>query len=140
MTNLSEMNIYENICTTVSEARKKVYLTVSSSEGKAELTVELSKPALAFKKLNEKRLKYFNCQNSADHILFLVTDVGWELHVIEMKRTVTPSKWLLIKEQFKGAMLNGICLAAFLGIKIIKINLYTAFRNNEVNGIGCIAI
>ena len=48
MTNLSEMNIYENICTTVSEARKKVYLTVSSSEGKAELTVELSKPALAF--------------------------------------------------------------------------------------------
>lgn len=72
----------------VKKEQQQMVLLETKKDGYAELTVDLRGPAIVFLKLEEKRLKYFCCQKSADHILFQKEGDTWTLHVIEMKRRV----------------------------------------------------
>lgn len=114
-------------------SENQMILDEAQPEGRSELNIRLVNPTIAFKKLKDKRLKYFICQKSADHILFQMRDDGWVLHIIEMKKTVTSSKWYTeIKEQFKGAILNGYSISGFLGIQLKEIFCHTAFREDKI--------
>lgn len=70
----------------------------------------------------------------ADIFLFkLLCESGkWELHIIEFKKTVNldtvgKSRW-----QFTMGIYNARAVAAFLGIEIQNICLYSGFRNDKV--------
>lgn len=70
----------------------------------------------------------------ADIFLFkLICESGkWELHIIEFKKTVNldtigKSRW-----QFTMGIYNARAVAAFLGIEIQNIYLYSGFRNDKL--------
>lgn len=125
-------------CVEVSD--KQFILTEKNEGGAAELRIELQHPGVLFRSLEKRKLQYFKNSKCADYILFENRGESWVLHVFELKRTVTDSKWEEdIKNQFRGAMQNALAIAGFLGIYIEppQIKLYTAYRidriDNEAN-------
>lgn len=119
---------------------KQFILTEKNEEGVAELCIETHYPGVLFRNLEKKKLEYFKNNKCADYILFENRGKSWILHVFELKRTVTDSKWEeVIKNQFRGAMQNALAIAGFMGISIkpSQIRLYTAYRidriDNEAN-------
>ena len=121
-------------CIQVSE--KQFVLTEKSKQGVAELQMNLQRPCILFVNLEKKKLQYFRNGKCADYILFENRADSWILHIFELKRTVTGSKWEdEIKGQFRGAMQNALAIAGFLGIPIemSHTRLYTAYRNDKIN-------
>lgn len=112
----------------------RIVLKEVNSGGEAELTCKLSNPAITFLKLEDKKLKYFSCDNCADNIVFeKIGEDQWKLHVIEFKRSVGSKEWAKIKKQFIGAILNSWALAGFLGINhFSEIKCYTAFVRDKL--------
>lgn len=119
----------------VVTSREKIVLTENNSEGQAELVCNVKNYTVAFLKLEDKKIQYFNHKNCADGILFekLPTD-QWIIHIIEFKRTVKAKEWFKIKKQFKGAILQATACMGILGIpNVSAIKCYTAFRYNQIN-------
>lgn len=123
----------------ISVSSKELLLEEINKSGKTELKININNPCILFKKLEEYKLGYFNsfCPNCADYIFFeYCKDYDtWKLHIVELKKTVRIKEWKKIKEQFKGAILNSLALAGYLGVHIEwnNILLYTGLRNDKIN-------
>lgn len=106
----------------------------TKEDGKAKLDISLTHPSVAFKKVDENKLPYISHLKCADNIIFEYNKEKWELHIFEFKKTVKLKNWISIKEQFKGAILNALSLAGFLGITfdLENVKLYTGFRKCKI--------
>ena len=123
----------------IDVSSQEIHIVEDKRGGEADITLKLNNPCIGFKKLEEKKCLYFDCNNAADCLLFeckscLKSDRKWNLHIFELKKTVKSKEWHHIKIQFLGALLNAMCLAGFMGISIDKQNvfLYTAYQNDKI--------
>lgn len=118
----------------IDTSDKSIIIKETVTEGRAEIILELENPCIGFKKLAECRLRYFQCQQCADYVLFELVNNAWYLHIFELKRSVTSSSWNKAKQQFLGGLLNALCIAGYLGITIKSENvkIYTCYRNDKI--------
>jgi len=118
----------------IEQSDKMIELKETQKQGEVNLNLEVNNPCIAFKKLDDNIFQYLKCGECADDIIFEKSDNTWILHIIEFKRTVKSDEWIKVKSQFKGAFLNAIVIAGYLGIKINmdNIKLYTGFRNDKI--------
>ena len=122
----------------IDDSDKQLILTEKCKQGAAELQLDLQYRCILFKNLDKHKLGYFKNEKCADYIVFENIDKSWFLHIFELKRTVTNSKWEEdIKDQFRGAMQNALAIAGFMGISIelSKTRLYTAYRYDKINDV-----
>ena len=129
-------------------SNQEIHIIEDKRGGEADITLKLANPCIGFKKLEDKKCHYFDCNNAADYLLFERKQYSkidciyekerlkeeWKLHIFELKKTVKSKEWCHIKVQFLGALLNAMCLAGFMGISIDKQNifLYTAYQNDKI--------
>lgn len=113
---------------------KGLHIIEKEQSGFADIALKFENPCIGFKNIEKNSYAYFNHKNVADYLLFERKSDTWYLHIFELKKTVKEKEWLKIKEQFLGGLLNGVCLAGFLGISLDKKNiiLYTAYRNDRI--------
>lgn len=58
---------------------------------------------------------------------------GWDLHIIEFKKTINTSTLNKAKWQFAMGIYNARAIAAFLGIGLDSIYLYSGYRKDELS-------
>ena len=86
---------------------------------------------------NEKiwDFKFLKIKKAVDHFLLKKSDEHWELHMIEIKRTVDSNNWLKIKNQISESYLKIKSLIVMLGISLEDNNIiaYTAYENDTLS-------
>lgn len=112
----------------------RLHLQEKREQGVADLTLNLQNPCILFRDLEHKKLEYFKNKKCADYVLYEQRDGGWMLHIFELKRTISEKHWLIMKEQFKGAIQNSLAIAGFLGIEVDMHNIcvYSVYRNDKL--------
>ncbi len=68
--------------------------------------------------------KKYGLQKSSDHVVFRFKDGIWYLHIFEFKSSVSPKKWLEVKQKFRASYFTCKALAAVLGISFEDENVY----------------
>lgn len=118
----------------IQMSNSEIILEETKESGKAKLKINVKNPCIAFKCLDDNKLPYISWLKCADDIVFEERDGTWILHIIEFKSKVTAKRWQHIKEQFKGAILNSLSIAGYLGINfdMNDIKLYTGFKENAI--------
>lgn len=123
----------------ILKEREQIELKEKKRGGEVSLTYTAKGNTLIFLSPENHVLSYLDGQKKgatacADIFLFkLICESGkWELHIIEFKKTVNldtigKSKW-----QFTMGIYNARAVAAFLGIEIQNIFLYSGFRNDKL--------
>lgn len=109
-------------------------LTEQATKGKAEIVVKVNKPALYIGRFDSKpKCGFLKSNKCADHVILVHNEANlWELHVIEIKKSVGYQTWLHgIKPQTKMALLHSLAIAGCLEIRIDKIVCYTAYENDK---------
>ncbi|MBR1743349.1 MAG: hypothetical protein IJ733_16050 [Lachnospiraceae bacterium] len=122
------IKLFEPNVVRLSEAEQ--VLVETSGEGEAELHLKLSNPCIVIRNVDKNPIKIFKNKNCADQIVFEKKEEKWHLHIFEMKKTINPSKWEMIKKQFSGAFLHALAYAGVLGIDFSMENIcvYTVYR------------
>ncbi len=123
----------------ILKEREQTDLKEKKQGGEVNLTYTAQGNTLILLSPENHVLSYLDGQKKgatacADIFLFkLLCESGkWELHIIEFKKTVNldtvgKSRW-----QFTMGIYNARAVAAFLGIEIQNICLYSGFRNDKV--------
>lgn len=105
-------------------------------DGQADLKLQLRGKCILIRNLEKNKPSYFSNKKCADYVLFEERNAKWNVHIFEMKRTVSYETWENnIKMQFHGAMQNALAFSGVLGIDIENIVLHTVYRNDKVNDI-----
>lgn len=109
-----------------------VFIDENAEDGKAELELSSHNLLFAISLSNKNRIKVFKHQQVADWIVIEFMDNEYSninLHIIEIKRTITESSWSKTKLQFKGGLEHSFLLKGLFDYKIKNIYLYTAYVN-----------
>lgn len=122
--------------------QKDFVLEEKESSGRSKLKVKcLSRDNIIIENLDDKKtqLNFFRETNSkgeemhlykrVDHIIFEhVEDSNWKLHLIEMKSSVSETKWIEIKGKFRASYLLAMAIAAMLKMEISETKMYTTYE------------
>ncbi len=123
----------------ILKGKEQTELKEKRQEGKVNLTYTAQGDTLILLSPENHVLSYLDGQKKgatacADVFVYkLICESGkWELHIIEFKKTVNldtigKSRW-----QFTMGIYNARAVAAFLGIEIQNICLYSGFRNDNL--------
>ena len=78
--------------------------------------------------------KMFHMRKSIDHFILRKIANVWELHMIEIKKTVSPNTWQDVKLQMGISYFKIKALLTFLGISIQDENIvmYTAYSEDKL--------
>lgn len=119
----------------VDESDTQLHLMETRNDGAADLLLDLHYPCILFKKLEDKKLKYFLNDHCADYVMYEYRDNVWIPHIFELKRSIGTKEWDKIKKQFAGAMQNALAIAGFLGIDadVANFRVYSVYRNDKLN-------
>lgn len=109
---------------------KTVKVIEKSKEGEAEILFNSPSNVLSAFLSEGNRLKYLNKQQVADRTICVFDNNEVELHIIELKKSVTDAKWSQTKQQFEGGLINSFGLSGILNQQVSKVVFYTAFRND----------
>jgi len=100
--------------------------------GQSTLKVELPQEGILFQ-YSHKIHFIFKNKRRADGILFTKSETGWDLFVVELKKTVKTKEWRKIKEQWHGAWLHAMALSGVLEAPLSKkIRFVVAYQNERV--------
>lgn len=121
-------------------ANTEIVLEERKKDGHAAIRCTCSREYFALLTPEENVLPYLDGSKKgrtkcADVFVFVYEDDGWELHVMEWKRTVNTATFSDGKEQFRLGIWNARAVAAFLGIEIKKTYLYIGFRRDAISEI-----
>ncbi|KAF5087258.1 hypothetical protein DSECCO2_48150 [anaerobic digester metagenome] len=122
------------------DAESEEYLLKEMCDsGKSELKIKITGDNLCIQDFDNRGKcnfvrpdKTIGMNRSVDHLIFRKTDDQWELHLIEMKSSIKNRKWIEVKQKFRASYLNAKAIAAFIGITIDKVILYTTYENAEI--------
>ncbi|MBC7907809.1 MAG: hypothetical protein H7Y60_13845 [Rhodospirillaceae bacterium] len=79
------------------------------------------------------RVMWFQEEKSADGMFITFDADGAHLHVVELKMTMTESKWVRVKRQFDGSRLHAFAFQGISGIQdFVSITVYAAFLKNKM--------
>ncbi len=85
--------------------------------GTAALVLSLPSESLLFQYKANATFVFRN-QKRADGIVLQPTDSGWQALLVELKRTVRPKSWGIIKLQWVGAWHHALALAGVLEVNL----------------------
>ncbi len=114
---------------------QSVTIMEPNADGEAEVSLSAANQLLLVKTTEKNALGYLKQKKVADGtVCEFLTDTAVTLHLIECKRTVTAKKWIHVKEQFQGALLNAFAVCGLLNVNDIReVRLYTAYRNDRLS-------
>jgi hypothetical protein len=114
----------------------KIVLDEKENDGKVKLEIISKNKLFAISLSHKSKIKIFKNQKVADWIVveFLI-DKQINLHLIELKRTITTSSWQKIKEQLKGAYEHSFLLKGLFDYEINEIFCYSAYVYDKLNNI-----
>lgn len=104
--------------------------------GKATIEITTSCPCIHVRDMDDRKFKLLVLQKCADHIVFKYDSENdsWDLHVFELKKTISRSKWNNeITKQFEGALMNAYAISGILHIAnqdIRNIYVHCGYRRN----------
>jgi len=118
----------------------EVLLIEKEKAGSVILKCKLKNDTLIFHNPDKNPLPYLGNRNNArscpDEFLFeLDDDDTWILHIMEFKKTINTSSMKKSKIQFIMGIYNARAIAGFMNIKIKKIYIYSAYRNDNIETI-----
>ena len=121
-------------------AGDSVRLNEKSKDGKASIECTCQEETLVFPTPERNVLPYLDetikgARDCADKFLFTANEDGWDLHVIELKKTIGTDTFAKSKNQFRMGIYNGRALAGFMGMKLKEIHLHSAFRSDRIHSI-----
>ena len=121
-------------------AGDSVRLNEKSKDGKASIECTCQEETLVFPTPERNVLPYLDekikgAGACADKFLFTANEDGWDLHVIELKKTIGTDTFAKSKNQFRMGIYNGRALAGFMGMKLKEIHLHSAFRSDRIHSI-----
>ena len=112
--------------------KHSVSLCETAKDGKAILHINSTNKLFAISLSHKGAIKVFKHKNVADWIVLEFLDYNEiNLHLIELKRTITADKWEQVKKQFLGALQHSFLLQGLFGYNLKNVILYTAFVNNK---------
>lgn len=111
-----------------------------AQSGQAQLILSVrTKDNLCVENYDAKeKCEYLNNESglkkAVDHFVLVKQEDYWELHLIEIKKTVGHKTWNRIKDQLRASYLNIKALAAFLNIDLKDKNIcaYTAYGTERL--------
>lgn len=98
-----------------------------TAQGKTLIFISPEKNVLPY--LDEKKKGATAC---ADVFVYTHDAEKWDLHIIEFKKTINTDSIGKSKWQFTMGIYNARAVAAFLGMEIRNIYLYSGFRNDNI--------
>jgi len=114
----------------------KIVLDEKENDGKAELEIISKNRLFAISLSHKNKIKVFKNQKVADWIVVeFLNDNQINLHLIELKRTITTSHWQKIKEQLKGAYEHSFLLKGLFDYEINEIFCYSAYVYDKLNNL-----
>lgn len=124
----------------VVNAGDSVQLNEKSKDGKASINCTCQEETLVFPTPERNVLPYLDetikgARACADKFLFTANEDGWDLHVIELKKTIGTDTFAKSKNQFRMGIYNGRALAGFMGMRLKEIHLHSAFRSDRIRSI-----
>ena len=112
---------------------KSVILDERENDGKAELKLNSKNRLFAISLSHKDKIKIFKHKKVADWIVIEFLDKEKvNLHLFELKRTITINSWQKIKEQLKGAYQHSFLLRGLFEYKIDKIYGYSVYVNDNL--------
>ena len=109
---------------------KNIIVEEKAEDGKAELKLDSDNNLFAISLSHKDSIKVFKHQKVADWIILEFLDDTYKkvnLHLIELKRTITDGTWQKIKEQLKGAYEHSFLLKGLFDYEIGNIICYSAY-------------
>lgn len=118
------------------KANEKVRLIEQNKDVDMIIEVELSRNAIFIEKLEEE-INIFSCGKCADYIILEFLEKGeFNIHILELKQTITKKSWKNIKEQFWGAYLRMFSIIPFYFEEIKNMQsilFYTIYVNDKLS-------
>ena len=118
------------------KANEKVRLIEQNKDVDMIIEVELSRDAVFIEKLEEE-INIFSCGKCADYIILEFLEKGeFNIHILELKQTITKKSWKNIKEQFWGAYLRMFSIIPFYFEEIKNMHsilFYTIYVNDKLS-------
>jgi len=113
---------------------KEVNLYETTQNGRASLILKSKNTLFAISLSHKNKIVVFNHKQVADWIVVEFLDNNKiNLHIIELKRTITETTWQKVKSQFLGAYEHSYLLKGVFNYEVNEILLYTAFVKDESN-------
>lgn len=120
-------------------AEEHTELKENSREGKVNLICTAQGELVIFSSPENHVLPYLDGKKKgatvcADKFLFKLQGEsnGWDLHIMEFKKTIDTSAIGKSQQQFTMGIYNARGIAGFLGMKINNIYLYSGFRKDKL--------
>lgn len=113
------------------------FVEEKTTSGNAKIAVTSPLPCIHVRDVDNNRYSLTRLAKCADHIILKYDPVHniWDLHIIELKRTISKTKWEnTIIAQFHGALINAFALCGVLHIPsqdIRDIYLHCGYRRNS---------
>lgn len=127
----SRLGLFDAIL--VEKSDKCSVIEEKTQSGYARLNLSFTNPCITFKKLDDNRLGYFKQKNTADGLMIEMTPEKCRLHIFELKKTIDISSLEKMLKQFKGAYLNALAIAGYLGITYDQVLLYCGYRYDKLS-------
>lgn len=130
----------------LAEANETKLLQETKKEGAVNLRCTLSSDSLILHEADKNVLPYLDggikgAKECADVFIYAKEDKEeWTLHLIEFKKTINTSTLAKSRRQFVMGIRNARAVAAFLGIRIDDIILYSGYRKDEITDLDAAAL
>lgn len=118
-------------------------LEESDDMGKTSLLVNITGTNLCIANFDDKKRCEFvkidskeGMRKCSDHIVFQQVENDWRLIIIEMKSSISDNTWKNVKQKTRATYLNAAAIAAFLGIEIGSVQVYTTYERETFGLIG----
>lgn len=122
----------------ITKDKSTIELEEMEDSGRSRLTVHFpDKECLSIPNVDKKHTDLYFFKEASqlsmykrvDHIIFEPVAIdAWNIHLFEMKGSVSKEKWVEIKGKFRASYLLVEGLAAILNMKINDIIMYTTFE------------
>ena len=110
------------------EKSTTVKVKEKNESGRACIVFSSQQQLLSISLSEQNRLHYINYSQVADGtVLEFLEDDTVNLHIVEIKRTINSDRWIKVKNQFEGGLINSFGLCGVLNQKVKNIILYTAY-------------
>lgn len=109
---------------------KSFILEEKAEDGKAQLSINSDNKLFAISLSHKNNISVFKNKKVADWIVLEFLDDTFKninLHLLELKRSITDSSWQKVKEQFKGAYEHSFLLKGLFDYKINNVICYSVF-------------
>lgn len=111
-----------------------VTIREKDKSGEAELLFSSKNEAISMHLEGGSSFSFLCNKKCADGIVFVKADEDiWDLHIIELKKTISLKHWKKVKEQFEGALIRALAVKGLLNINIGKVIFYTAYRRDKLS-------